>query len=669
MFRCLILLMSLIAALAALEDLDPTPLRWTAGERDLGEAVALLQSGGNRVLLAEGVDDRLRAHLPAVDGAWWDGVAAICTAFAVQPDDGEASEERLEGEGTAIPVGHGTVVLAPVGEQPLGLQVVGGLLACVSGGGQQPGVRLWLRAEPRLPRQRLAWARATQVQVATGNDDLRDVDSSADDDGISPAPIWRSSQPQRLSGHLTGNLRIASLEPWKTSVSLTAGKPAELSLRGQMLPAMLVTDPAVTEWQGAPLPERRPLILFAGPKELQQGITVRARSGDTDLPLRGGTTRPLADERILMIRYLRAIPEGAIELQLEGRTSVGARTSAIRVPIPGSPANPPRLREIPGAVQWPAGNRPLAGWLALLSASGNPVLPEVGVDTAAPLQVAAVRGSFWDGVLAVATASGLVPDPGREGTINDGAVRLVTRSLPGQAACGPLLLSACAAERSVEDGGTFVTLRLALNAEPQIAITRFGLPTLAWSSWASDDNGGLHQVISPTTTWGEDEDNSVRWLRERRGGQASPRLVIRLSDARTTRLHVSGLLLVPRVTAWKSSGEIDLRAGAQGEMLFGPRAVSMTVSQGNAPVNGMPLGAGLLLRGLPALASLSVGVTLPDGQAIPGMGEAQRMGGQNSRQWFWNGRLPPEGRVTVELSGRAPEPPLALPVSLSVRLP
>jgi hypothetical protein len=95
----------------------------------------------------------------------------------------------------------------------------------------------------------------------------------------------------------------------------------------------------------------------------------------------------------------------------------------------------------------------------------------------------------------------------------------------------------------------------------------------------------------------------------------------------------------------------------------------MTVSQGNAPVNGMPLGAGLLLRGLPALASLSVGVTLPDGQAIPGMGEAQRMGGQNSRQWFWNGRLPPEGRVTVELSGRAPEPPLALPVSLSVRLP
>jgi hypothetical protein len=507
------------------------------------------------------------------------------------------------------------------------------------------------------------------MHVASGSDEMLTVQSAMDEDESSPAPIWRSAQPQRLRGQLGGTLRVASLEPWKASASLTAGQPSEIALRGQMLPVLLLTDPAVVEWQGAPLPERRPLILIAGPVGLQQGITLRARSGEADLPLRGGTTRPLNDERILLIRYLRTAPEGAIELHLEGRTPVGARESTLRVAIPGEAGPGRRLRDVPSAVQWPAGRRTLADWLTLLSATGNPVLPEVGVDTATPIELPAMRGSFWDGVLAVSTASGLVPDPGREGVISDGAVRLVNRKLPGQTACGPLLLSAIAAERLVEDGSTFVTVQLALNAEPAAMIGRFGQPTLAWSNWATAEDGSLHPVISPTTSWGEDADASVRWLRERRGGEASPRLVIRLDDPRTTRLNLTGLLLVPRVTAWKTSGEIGLAGGSAGELLFGPRAVSVQVSHGNVPLNGMQLGAGLLLRGLPSLANLTVGVTLPDGQAIAGMNEAQRMGGQNSRQWFWNGRLPAEGQVTVELSGRAPEAPLALPVTLSVLLP
>ncbi|MFM2092436.1 MAG: hypothetical protein RLZZ127_2925, partial [Planctomycetota bacterium] len=61
-----------------------TRVAWAAGRRRLADAAALLQAGGNRVLLPFGAATGEERDLPAWDGPWWGGVLAVATAWGLR---------------------------------------------------------------------------------------------------------------------------------------------------------------------------------------------------------------------------------------------------------------------------------------------------------------------------------------------------------------------------------------------------------------------------------------------------------------------------------------------------------------------------------------------------------------------------------------------------------
>lgn len=649
------LLALLAMALLAADPAAPTPLRWPAGRVALGDAVARLEVGGNRVWLGAGVDDRAEAELPAVDGVWWDGVVAVCQAFRVRPDDGDPSDERLDGPGIAVPVGHGTVVLCR--GSPPAMQVAGSLLAVVE---HDAGIGLWLRAEPRLARGQLAWGRAEDAGLEPAVESFEAQEPQPDSErGLA---LWHAPEPLPEHTRFHAALRVASLARWNASTPLTAGKDMQIDLDGRTITVVLLTTAEVTTWQGAQLPERRPILAIALPGDLAQNPQLRLRSGEAELAMRNGGGRSGGtDGRQVLLRYPRALAEGPLELQLEGRRPQDMRKLDIRVelPAPGADRSQPPA-ESPARLAWEAGTAPLSQWLQRLNATGNPVMPEMGVDTAAAITVPAVHGTFWDGVIAVGRAAGLAPaiDPGTG--IAGGAVRLVRRPFPPAAACGPFLVVASGIEAL--PGMVDITLRCL--AEPRLPAEGFAAPNAAWASWAEDQDGGAHPCTAlpagPATT------QPV----QRRNGEEPPPLQARIRLARSglNRLDLSGMLYVPRVRIWRAS--VEAAPGQPAEVLLGDRAVEVSTLAAPIQVGGSQWGPGIVVRGLAGAHSLHYAVVGSDGVAPEQGGDANRMGGPApGRPWLAWCRIPPEGKLGIELAAQAALPPVAVPVRLGIPLP
>lgn len=629
-----------------------TPLRWEAGRASLATALGRLAVGGNRVWLAEDIDDAREAELPAVDGVWWDGIAAVCQAFALRPDEGEPADEQLDLPGMAVPIGHGTLVLSH--GQPPGMQVEGALLACAEGSGT---VRLWLRAEPRAGRGRLAWGRAGEAVLAPSGIALEGVESA---ESAPPAATWRSSAAVPPGSRLSLALQSAVLARWTARGPLTVGETTRLQAGGQTIAAILLVDPAVTTWEGNTLPERRPLVALSAPGTLLQRAQIRLLQGGTELSTRGGGSRS-SESGTVLYRYLRAAPEGAIELELDGRSQEGLQSMQLNVPLPPparSAASAPAEASAPLA--WEAGTRPLAQWLAQLASTGNPVLPEVGVDTAAPVTLPALRGGFWNGVLAIADASGLSPAM-PVAALSSGAVRLVKRQRLANAVCGPLLLDV---ERVDAPPGE-LALRLRAALEPRLPEDGYAAPTYHWASWASDEQGRMHEI--------EAKDGMEKALRVElpEGDEpvmAGPVVVVRLAGAGARRLELTGLVTLPRVRQWRCTA--DLAVNEPAEVLLGPRAIELTALAVPTRIGGSQWGPGLLIRGMHGAAGVRFSLATPDGQAVENTREANRTGGgPGLRPWLGWCRIPPQGRVSAELVARAALAPLVLPVRLSIPVP
>ncbi len=647
-------LLALLAALAlgAEPTAAPTPLRWEASRISLAGVLGRLAVGGNKVWLAEGLDDTIEAEMPAVDGVWWDGVVATCQAFSLRPDEGEPAEEQLDLPGMPVPIGHGTLVLSR-GQLP-GMQVAGGLLACAEGGGI---VRLWLRAEPRVGRGRLAWGRGdAPVLIPDGGATLAAVESP---ESLAPAAAWRSSVPPPASARLTLAVQSASLARWTARCPLVVGETARPRVGGEAIAAILLLDPAVTTWEGSALPERRPLVALSGPSAVLQRAQVRLFQGETELGTRGGGSRS-SDTGTVLYRYLRAAPDGAVELEIEGRAQEEPQRLLLNVPLPSLARTATAAPvEASSPLVWEAGTRPLAQWLALLAASGNPVLPEVGVDTSAAVTLPAVRGGFWDGVLAIANVTGLSPAMPTGGALSSGAVRLVERQRLASAVCGPLLLDA---QRLDAPPGELV-LRLHAALEPRLPEDGYAAPEFRWASWASDDQGRMHEVEQS-----EEAGRAIELPEAETPVATGPAVVVRLAASGARHLELTGLVTLPRVRQWRCTA--DLAANEPAEVLLGPRAVELTALTVPTRIGGSQLGPGLLIRGLHGAAGVRFSLTTPDGQPIENAREANRTGGgPGIRPWLGWCRIPPQGRVSAELIARAALPPLVLPVRLRVPVP
>lgn len=651
---CLLMLAALALGGEPAAATAPTPLRWEAGRVSLANVLGRLAVGGNKVWLAEDLDDAVEAEVPAVDGVWWDGVVAACQVFSLRPDEGEPADEQLDLPGMAVPIGHGTLVLSR-GPLP-GMQVAGGLLACAEGGGT---VRLWLRAEPRVGRGRLAWGRGEPpVLIPDGGAVLAAAESP---ETLPPAASWRCSVPPPASARLTLAMQAASLARWTARCPLVVGETARPHVGDQAIAAVLLIDPAVTTWEGSTLPERRPLVALSGPTALLQRAQLRLLQGETELGTRGGGARS-GDSSTVLYRYLRAAPEGAVELEIEGRSQEEPQRLQLSVPLPtlARTATAAPL-EAPSPLAWEAGTRPLTQWLALLAASGNPVLPEVGVDTTAAVTLPAVRGGFWDGVLAIANATGLSPAMPTGGSLSSGAVRLIKRQRLASTVCGPLLLEA----QRIDAPPGELALRLNAALEPRLPEDGYAAPEFRWASWASDDQGRMHEIEQ-----GEEAGKAVRIeLPEAEEPVATgPVVVVRLAASGARRLELTGLVTLPRVRQWRCTA--DLAANEPAEVLLGPRAVELTTLTVPTRIGGSQWGPGLLIRGLHGAAGVRFSLTSPDGQPVENAREANRTGGgPGLRPWLGWCRIPPQGRVSAELVARAALPPLVLPVRLSVPVP
>lgn len=662
--RLAALLLACAAAWTA-DDADPfgaSEVRWPAGATTLEQAAAALSNGGNRVWLAEGLDERRVADLPAFAGAWWDGLAQVCDAFSLRPDAGDPSLEHLDEPGLPAPVGHGAVVLAdgrmPAMQRSDGIAMfselrAGGRIAC------------WLRAEPRVPRGRIAWARIDRARLG---DDLALEQAAGDGDSSDPAATWEAPERLPQGTRFAASVVVSALDRWQADLRLRPGATIETDVAGTPLRAILVVEAGVTEWQGNPLPERRPLIAISGPSALLQQAQMRFRSGENEIAARGGGMRSSGDGSAVVFRYLRGAPDSEVDMAIEGRKPARRRALDLSVPLltpGGRPAEPPL--EAPTPLAWPAGRAPLAAWLARLSATGNPVLPEVGVDTAATIEVPAVGGGYWDGVVAVCRAAGLTPAMQGEG-MSGGAVRLVrpAGTAPAIAACGPLLVQA--SPQAGRDGAILLNLRFAV--EPRLSPDSYGQPMVTWASWAVDESGRAHP-IDPPRARGERTNQNPR--AEAADGEpertAALETRIRLSAGGARTLELTGLVELPRSRWWRTSLEAVI--GQPSEVLLGSSAVEvLPAAQPVQAAGGGTMGPGLVVRGLRGAEVLNFAVNTIDEATPPMQGSASRMG-SGGPGWPWLGwcRLPAEGKVAVTLAARAALPPVVLPLRLAMPVP
>jgi hypothetical protein len=646
--------------------LVPTPLTWDAGRATLSTTLTRLAIGGNRVWLAAGIDDAVEAELPAVAGTWWDGVIVLCQAFALRPDEGEASDEQLELPGMPVPVGHGTLVLSS-GHRPA-LQAIGGLLACAEA---DTSVRLWLRAEPRVGRGRLAWARAEAPSIEPGTNLL--LEPAESDGNAPPAAVWQPNAALPPDARLVATVQTATVARWTASCQLTVGVTAQAQVRaeGQTISAIVLVDPAVTTWEGHPLPERRPLVAIAGPDALLQRAQFHLRQGETELATRGGGARNNDKGCTMMYRFLRAAPDGAVALTIDGRLVETPLRHELRLALPATRPIETAPLEAPARLAWEAGQRPLSQWLGLLSATGNPVLPEVGVDTTVQITLPTLRGVFWDGVLALSAATGLAPAQSSESALSGSAVRLVRRQLLAATVCGPVLLDA----QRVQAQPGVLALRLRAILEPRLSEDAFAAPAFHWATWATDDLGRVHPLTTSTAEAATDPPGlpgDVVIRRGRREAEAPPAggplVVVHLAGSGARRLVLSGLLTLPRLRQWRAAA--DLVINQPSEVLLGPRAVELTALSAPTRIGANQSGPGLLLRGLHGVAAVQFSLTTSEGQVLEHPGEANRMGGGPLvRPWLGWCRIPGEGRLSAEIVASAALPPLVLPVSLSVPVP
>lgn len=631
-----------------------TPLRWPAGRTTLAEAVARLAAGGNRVLLATGPDDRAVADLPAVDGPWWQGAMAVCRAWSLRFDEGDPGMDHLDRPGQPVPIGQGALVLAPAPGWSPGFSIAGSLVAVVEA--PRPGgpLRLWLRAEPRLARGLLPWGRCGEARL--GDQVLQQA--AQDEDGMrAPAACWRAAEPAPGAELRTEVARAATWRSRGRARLPADGTSLRLDLEGRAVQAALILDPAVRTWEGAALPERRPLLAVALPAESSGTPLIRLLNGENEFASRAGGRRDLADGRQLHLRFPRGTPDAPLELLVELRTADEPPPLVLAIAVPPPAPGPSGDRHLPAPLLWSAGRAPLAQWLERLGGTGNPTLAGIGIDQEGELAVAEVRGVFWDGVLAVARAAALAPAAAPD--VRGGPVRLVRDAgIHGAAACGPFLVAALAPV-ATDDG---VRIPLACAVEPRFDPDDFGPPTWVWADWAMDDRGRAHPLASRRSGPAAGLPPGVPDSDDGDGGWPMVRLLHR--GARS--LDLGGLLVVPRHRILRTT--IDLPPSGSAEALLGMRAVELGVITPERPAFG--LASGLILRGALGVSALDVAVALADGTPLPDVGQATRhSGGNRGSPWVVPARIPADAALTVTLRAQSGEAPLVLPLRLTVSLP
>ncbi len=459
--------------------LAASPVQLAAGRTPLKDALARLAAGGNTTTLAPGVDDGAQAELPALAGDYWQGVAAICTAYGLTIEPGELFDQGEDNsrqmglanrtDGTTLPVAiqGGPVVLSRrVDGTPTPLLApCGALLAQVisidlrSRRGAQPA--RWLDAVVALrfePRVAAAHVGATQLTVTGITDTVgRHLDGGETpvtprSDGVA---VHLADLPERLAGvQLSGDLGVLLLEPVMLKSSLHQGDSARTDLLGQEATVRLLG-----ENDTGPNGQKGPGLNVSLPTQvIGSRPHVRVVSGGQPVQFSNQGSQWNGGRLDLFYRG-HNFTDAEYAVEVSGQAAVLSLSMPLRItvnlaqlPTAEAGARSGVELQIPTRLEWPAGRRALGEALHLLSANAGLALLELGTNEQRSVDLPAFNGTFWEGVLAIARAYDLAILPparslGEEHPAGEGEEQNTAADHPPSVAGGPVCLGLRRPER------------------------------------------------------------------------------------------------------------------------------------------------------------------------------------------------------------------------------
>ncbi len=546
--------------------LATTPLSWAGGHRTLAEAVAALAATGNATTLAAGIDATAAVELPPLTGEYWQGVMAVCGAFDLLLQPGEAMEQsedsgrfsNRDSSGSPLIAQGGPVVLMRRPEhaaRPLYVSS-GVILAEVVAlelrqrRGSQPSrsleAQLDLRFEPHvLPGQvgttLVNW---NAVEDAAGH--KLELADAAPARAPASCAIHLPKVPERFTGmQLGGEVAVQLLEPVELTCVLKTGLSAHTELLGQAVELRLLGDGDAT-----PGGQKGPGLSVSVPTTvLGARPHVQVTSAGNQLPFTLQGSQWSGGRMELYFRGPK-LGEGEYSVSIKGQAALQQPHLALHLHVPidhlpdGEAVTAQGFElQIPSRVTWPAAHLAVRDAVKLLAINGNQVLLELGVEEGHAVDLPAFAGTFWEGALALCRAYdlALVP-PARPLGAGDQAVEVDENGEPlpmtwciagGQLvlgarktgrrdtdsyqACGILLMGvddlSVTTSQTLSGVSRQADIAFRLRLEPRFDAGLIGAATVAWTTLAGQSDG--HALVVDDSAGVENDEDQRKNVRRR----------------------------------------------------------------------------------------------------------------------------------------------------------
>ncbi len=557
--------------------LAATPVSWPAGRRTLGEAVAALAATGNATGLGPGVDASLAGDLAAQSGDYWQGVLAVCTAFDLVLQPGEAMDQsedsgrygnRDNAGSPLIAQGGAVVFIRHPDKAPHPIYLSSGVMLAEVATlelrqrrGSQPSrsldAALELRFEPHvLPGQvgttLVSWSAA---EDASGRK-LELAEAAPARASVGTA-IRITKVPERFTGlQLNGELAAQLLEPVDLGCVLKTGMGARTELLGQAVELRLLGDgdSTVGGQKGPGLSVSVPTtVLGARPH-------VQVMSAGNLLPFSLQGSQWSGGRMELFFRGPK-LGDGDYSVSIKGQAALQQPHLPLHLVLAfdhlpdGEAATSQGFElQIPTHLSWSAGHLAVRDAVKLLAANGNQALLELGVEESRASDLPAFSGTFWEGVLALCRAYDLaIVPPSRPlgdgdqpvevdengetlpmtsciagGQLVLGAKRAGRRDTDAYQACGILLMGV--EDLSVTTRQTLggisrqADISFRLRLEPRFDAGLIGSASVAWTTLAGQSDGRA-LVVDDAAAADTDEDQRQRVRRRMRFVRMGRRIV------------------------------------------------------------------------------------------------------------------------------------------------
>lgn len=417
---------SVLARMSETERQEALTQAWQAtavvlpdGKQTLGDLVAACTDAGFALRLDESVDASQALEFPGYRGNAWDAVLQLAAWFDldVRPGAEQTGEQWWSGgpEGHSVPWQSGAVVLAPASGATLPRSVSGGVLVEIADatlrrlGADEQGtldLAVRVRLEPRsdalaVTDARVAWTSITvDGRVVVANPTSNDADQVGrlrltDIPGAAPFVILR------------GIARIAVHEPFVLDLELSPGDSAIIPLGDQQARISLL-DREQAQAAG----KRAACVVVTYPGQMLQGpFDVTVHDGDQPIAAQGTAARHDFNDDSEQVQYLAGLGANQHRITVQGLRRLGMVSQEIEAQLDlGALASQTPSVTLPGSasqVSWSGGEVSLADAVAALRRSGNEVLLDLGVDTAATATLPSFAGTFWEATVLIAQRFGL----------------------------------------------------------------------------------------------------------------------------------------------------------------------------------------------------------------------------------------------------------------------